>query len=370
MERTTLDGHWTLEAVAGPPEADAHRDPVAAVVPGCVHTDLLRAGRIPDPFDGDGEAATQWIGDTVWRYRRTFEWAGPGDQATPTAPGAGASAIRSATTSSPTGSTPWPPSSSTASSSAPPRTSTVRTASPSGICCAPARTNWSSRSTLRFPLRSASRSCTAVNSPTSTTTRTTRSARTRRTSAGTGVSTWRTSGIWKSIGIESWSGVRIAAVRPLVDVDGTTGVLTAHVDVEFAGSSGAFAQAIGSAPVASTGGDAGAGLEARITLAPHHASAAHPGSDTAPPVPDDARTAGRIVGARPVATGPDRTTGSAVVRSRSPTSPSGGRGAAATIRSTTSASRSATTSGPVEWGSGRSPSTPRPTRVERRSSCA
>ncbi len=76
MERMTLDGPWTLEAVAGPAESEPFRSPVEAVVPGCVHTDLLRAGRIPDPFDGDGEAATQWIGDTVWRYRRTFTWDG------------------------------------------------------------------------------------------------------------------------------------------------------------------------------------------------------------------------------------------------------------------------------------------------------
>jgi beta-mannosidase len=41
-----------------------------------------------------------------------------------------------------------------------------------------------------------------------------------------------TSGIWQPIGIESWSAARIAGVRPLVDVQDGTGVLTAHVDVE------------------------------------------------------------------------------------------------------------------------------------------
>ncbi len=83
-----------------------------------------------------------------------------------------------------------------------------------------------------------------------------------------------TSGIWRSIGIESWSGVRIAAVRPLVDVDGTTGVLTAHVDVEHAGTSGGFRQHIGSAP--EVAGSASTGLEARITVSGHGAS--HTGS--------------------------------------------------------------------------------------------
>ena len=43
-------------------------------------------------------------------------------------------------------------------------------------------------------------------------------------------------GIWREIGIDSWSGVRLAEVRPLVDVsaDGT-GILNVHVVVERAG---------------------------------------------------------------------------------------------------------------------------------------
>ncbi len=44
-------------------------------------------------------------------------------------------------------------------------------------------------------------------------------------------------GIWKPIGLDSWSGARIAGVRPLVDVvaredGGHDGVLTVHVDIE------------------------------------------------------------------------------------------------------------------------------------------
>ncbi|MFJ2980756.1 glycoside hydrolase family 2 protein [Curtobacterium sp. NPDC087082] len=299
MERTTLDGHWTLEAVAGPPEADAHRDPVQAVVPGCVHTDLLRAGRIPDPFDGDGEAATQWIGDTVWRYRRTFDWAGGTGERRHDLVADGLD--------------------------------TLATIELNGIVVG---TTANQHRSYRFPVGhllrpGANELVVTFDAPVPAAVRLSElhggelphvnhhPYNALRKNASNFGWDWgvdvATSGIWKSIGIESWSGVRIAAVRPLVDVDGTTGVLTAHVDVEFVGSSGAFSQAIGSAPVASAGGDTGAGLEARITLAPHHASAAHPGSDTAPPVrPTD--PAGRVVGARPVATGPDRTTGSAVVR--------------------------------------------------------
>lgn len=43
-----------------------------AVVPGCVHTDLLRAKKIPDPFYGTNELDLQWIEERDWEYRTTF----------------------------------------------------------------------------------------------------------------------------------------------------------------------------------------------------------------------------------------------------------------------------------------------------------
>ena len=42
-------------------------------MPGCVHTDLLAAGKIPDPFYRDNEKAVQWVGESDWVYRRTFD---------------------------------------------------------------------------------------------------------------------------------------------------------------------------------------------------------------------------------------------------------------------------------------------------------
>ncbi|RUT31741.1 glycoside hydrolase family 2 protein [Paenibacillus zeisoli] len=44
-----------------------------AVVPGCVHTDLLRNGLIPDPFYGTNEHDLQWIDKKDWEYRSEFE---------------------------------------------------------------------------------------------------------------------------------------------------------------------------------------------------------------------------------------------------------------------------------------------------------
>lgn len=44
-----------------------------ASVPGTVHQDLIAAGKIPDPFYGMHELEVQWVGETDWLYRCTFE---------------------------------------------------------------------------------------------------------------------------------------------------------------------------------------------------------------------------------------------------------------------------------------------------------
>ena len=38
-------------------------------VPGCIHTDLMAHGIIPDPFMGTNEDSVQWVGNRDWRYR-------------------------------------------------------------------------------------------------------------------------------------------------------------------------------------------------------------------------------------------------------------------------------------------------------------
>ena len=44
-----------------------------AIVPGCVHTDLLANKLIEDPFYRDNEKNLQWIGKTDWEYKTTFQ---------------------------------------------------------------------------------------------------------------------------------------------------------------------------------------------------------------------------------------------------------------------------------------------------------
>jgi beta-mannosidase len=47
---------------------------VPAPVPGCVHTALLAAGRIEDPYLDANETKLTWIGRTDWDYRTSFDF--------------------------------------------------------------------------------------------------------------------------------------------------------------------------------------------------------------------------------------------------------------------------------------------------------
>lgn len=70
MKRFDFPSVWQLSALSDVPEAA--RGTFGATVPGCVHTDLLAAGVIDDPYLGQNELETQWIGRADWRYSTTF----------------------------------------------------------------------------------------------------------------------------------------------------------------------------------------------------------------------------------------------------------------------------------------------------------
>ncbi|MBI4927801.1 MAG: glycoside hydrolase family 2 protein, partial [Anaerolineae bacterium] len=65
MPIQSLTAHWQFRQ-AGTVEW------LPATVPGGVHTDLLAADRIPDPFVGDNEQRVQWVAESDWEYRHTF----------------------------------------------------------------------------------------------------------------------------------------------------------------------------------------------------------------------------------------------------------------------------------------------------------
>lgn len=217
---------WSLtaaELAADAPDgvAPALADGIPAVVPGEAHLDLHREGLVDEPFDGDNEAAQQWIGDTAWRYATTFAWR-PGDAARHDVVALGLD--------------------------------TVATVELNGVELG--RTENMFRS-FRWDARDALRE--GDNSLVVTFAAPVPEALARAERDGVLPSTnhheynqlrkmacsfgwdWGIdvagAGIWKPIGLDSWSGVRIAAVRPLVDVvagpDGAhDGVLVAHVEIE------------------------------------------------------------------------------------------------------------------------------------------
>jgi len=217
MHRLSLDGSWTLSAVAGPLPDDLEGIEVPAVVPGCVHTDLLRAGLIPDPFDGDNESVLAWVGRTDWAYERTFD---AGDLDRDDRWDLVAEGL-----------------------------DTFATIWLNGHLVGHTQNQFRSYRFDVVPYLRASDNHLriAFSAPV---VRAESLARvhgdlphvnhhpynTVRKSAANFGWDWgidvATSGIWKSIGLESWSGVRVTDVRPLVQLDGSTGILDVHVGVE------------------------------------------------------------------------------------------------------------------------------------------
>ncbi|MEM8862416.1 MAG: hypothetical protein AAGD96_29210, partial [Chloroflexota bacterium] len=65
MKTQSLNGAWQFKQQ----DSDAW---LPATVPGCVHTDLITAGEIPDPYYRDNEKSLQWIGEKVWTYTLKF----------------------------------------------------------------------------------------------------------------------------------------------------------------------------------------------------------------------------------------------------------------------------------------------------------
>ncbi|MFC7496355.1 MULTISPECIES: glycoside hydrolase family 2 protein [unclassified Nocardioides] len=78
MRTLTLYDGWTVSPTAGAVPADI-AESFEASVPGCVHTDLLVIGAIPDPYLDDGELAVRWMHDVDWRYARELALDPPAD---------------------------------------------------------------------------------------------------------------------------------------------------------------------------------------------------------------------------------------------------------------------------------------------------
>ena len=77
-EATPLDltGEWTFRLAGSPRGATAAALkldlPMSATVPGTVHYQLQRNGKIPDPWFDRNELSQQWIDEQDWEWSRTF----------------------------------------------------------------------------------------------------------------------------------------------------------------------------------------------------------------------------------------------------------------------------------------------------------
>ncbi|MEC9489304.1 MAG: glycoside hydrolase family 2 protein [Halanaerobiales bacterium] len=65
MKKISLNGKWQLNQTE-------QEEFINAEVPGCVHTDLIAAGEIDDPFYRNNEEKVMWIGESDWDYSRKF----------------------------------------------------------------------------------------------------------------------------------------------------------------------------------------------------------------------------------------------------------------------------------------------------------
>ena len=219
-----LHSGWTLTAM-NPEMAPAELcDPlvsgIPATVPGEAALDLLNAGLIDDPFDGDNETKQQWIGDIDWRFTCRFDWHdGGADRHDLVVYG-------------------------------------LDTVATIELNSDPVAQTENCHRSYRFDINGllhdgANELTVTFMSPV----RYSDQAEQRRgyyphtehhafnqirKPSYTFGWDWgidvANAGIWREIGIDSWSGVRLAEVRPLVDVsaDGT-GILNVHVVVERAG---------------------------------------------------------------------------------------------------------------------------------------
>jgi beta-mannosidase len=73
-----LNEGWSLTHTAGDAPDAVAGTTIPAEVPGTNHTALIAAGLIPDPFLSDNEVALQWMWRTGWRYALTFAATPPG----------------------------------------------------------------------------------------------------------------------------------------------------------------------------------------------------------------------------------------------------------------------------------------------------
>ena len=245
--RTELIDGWRLRLAAADP---AVRPPVLpssipATVPGTVHTDLLAAGLIPDPYLDENELALDWIGHQSWSYTTSFEWTDDGHEHLDLV----CDGLDTVATVLVNGQEVGRFANQHRSYRIPVAEKLVLGSNEIEIVFDSA---WAYARNLEHRLGALPN---AYPTPFNFI---------RKMACNFGWDwgpTVVTAGIWRSIAIERWSGARLARVRPTATVSGAAGHLRVEVDVE---------------------GASGTPLQARVEIAGHYGTASvEPGETTA-----------------------------------------------------------------------------------------
>src|SRR3954470_11371458 len=72
MLRSDFRTGWSVRGFGGD-NSGSGSEFYPAQVPGCVHTDLMAAGVIPDPYLDGNEEALRWMYDIDWRYAAALD---------------------------------------------------------------------------------------------------------------------------------------------------------------------------------------------------------------------------------------------------------------------------------------------------------
>ncbi|HUR07695.1 MAG TPA: glycoside hydrolase family 2 protein [Nonomuraea sp.] len=204
-----LHESWIVRSASGDVRAPA-------TVPGCVHTDLLAAGLIPDPYLDDNETHVAWVGRTEWRYETEFSWDGTEHERTDLVCEG---------------------------------LDTVAAIELNGVLVGEtANMHRSYRFDVRHALRIGNNRLAVTFRPAREYAERLKDELGERPSAYTEPynfirkmacdfgwdwgPTLVTAGIWKAIGLHEWSGARLAAVRPVVSVADGVARVAVHVEVE------------------------------------------------------------------------------------------------------------------------------------------
>jgi beta-mannosidase len=222
QERRQLHEGWTLELVDGPAPSGFPTKPVPATVPGSVHTDLLAAGVIPDPYLDDNERLLAWIGLATWRYRLAFEWSDQGFDRVDLAFD-GLDTIAEITLNGT------------------PVASTRNMHRRYRFAVRELMRVGANELVVEFasPLRTADAESLALGYRPHVNHHPYNSIRKMACSFGWdwGIDT-ASSGMWRPVTLHSWSGARLASVRPLARLDAGDGRLETHLEIERATSLG------------------------------------------------------------------------------------------------------------------------------------